>query len=51
MAEPQRKEDYKQDERNEAFEEFQDLAKKLMAVPKEELDEKREQEKNEKRAG
>lgn len=49
MAEPQRKEE--QNERNEALEKFQDLAKKLMSVPKEEVDEKREQEKNEKRAG
>lgn len=45
MAEPQRKEDHKQDERNEAFKKFQDLTKKLMAVPKEEVDEKREQKK------
>lgn len=51
MAEPQRKEDHKQDERNEAFKKFQDLTKKLMAVPKEEVDEKRREEEREKRAG
>ena len=51
MAEPQRKEDHKQDERNEAFEKFQNLAKKLMSVPKEEVDEKRAEREREKWAG
>lgn len=51
MAEPQHKEDRKRDERNEAFENFQELAKKLMSVPKEEVDEKRAEREREKKAG
>lgn len=50
MAEPQRKEDQKQDKPNKAFENFQELAKKLMSVPKEEVDEKRAEREREKRA-
>jgi hypothetical protein len=51
MAEPQRKEDQKQDKPNKAFESFQELARKLMSVPKEEVDEKRREEGQRKRAG
>ncbi len=41
MAEPKPKVDRKPDERSSEFEKFQDLAKRLFVVPKEELDEKR----------
>jgi hypothetical protein len=41
VAEPKLKEDRRRDERNPEFEKFQDLAKKLFVVPKEELDQKR----------
>lgn len=50
MAELQRKED-KQGKPNKAFENFQELAKKLMSVPKEEMDEKRAEREREKKAG
>lgn len=51
MAEPKPKEDRRQDERNPEFGKFQDLAKKLFAVPKEEIDQKRAEREREKRAG
>ena len=51
MAEPKPKEDRRQDERSPEFEKFEDLAKKLFVVPKEELDQKRAERKQEKRAG
>lgn len=51
MAEPQHKEDQRQDKRNNAFEKFQDLAKKLMSVPKGEVDEERAEREREKRQG
>jgi hypothetical protein len=51
VAEPKPKENRQQDERNSEFEKFQDLAKRLFVVPKEELDEKRAEREREKRAG
>ena len=39
------------DNGNSEFENFQNLLKRVLSVPKEEVDEKREQEKNEERAG
>lgn len=51
MAEPQRKEDQRRDERNEPFKNFEDLTRKLLKVPKEGVDEKRKQERREKWAG
>lgn len=51
MAEPQRKEDHNQDERNEAFKTFEDLTRKLLSVPKEEVDEERAEREREKKAG
>jgi hypothetical protein len=50
MAEPKPKDEQQQDEKT-AFEKFEDLTRKLLKVPKEELDEKREQEREKKRAG
>ena len=44
MEEQKPKDDERPDERNPAFERFEDLAKRLLKVPKEER-EKREQEK------
>ena len=51
MAEPKPKQDRRQDERNLEFEKFEDLAKRLFVVPKEELDQKRAERKREKRTG
>lgn len=51
MAEPKPKEDRKQDKPNKAFENFQELAKKLMSVPKEDVDRQREKQEREKRVG
>lgn len=50
MAERKPK-DERKDERNSEFKKFQDLAKKLFAVPKEEVDEERRKWEREKRAG
>lgn len=47
MAEPKR-EDQKS---SEPFERFQDLTKKLLSVPKKEVDEKRREKERRKRAG
>lgn len=41
MTEPRSNEARKSDERNPEFQRFQDLAKRLFLVPKEEADEKR----------
>jgi hypothetical protein len=46
MAEPKREE---QSKSNESFERFQDLTKKLLSVPKKEVDKKREEYKREKK--
>ena len=51
MAEPKPREDRKPDERNSEFEKFQDLTKRLFAVPKEELDQKRAERERDKRTG
>lgn len=51
MAEPKPKEDQRQDERNPEFEKFEDLAKRLFVVPKEELDQKRAERKRERQTG
>lgn len=50
MAERKPKEE-RNDDRNSEFEKFQDLAKKLLLVPKEKLDEKRAEREREKRVG
>lgn len=51
MAEPKPKDEQQQDEKT-AFEKFEDLTRKLLKVPKEEVDEKRqEREREKKRAG
>lgn len=39
------------DERNEPFRNFEELAKKLLPVPKDEVDEKRAEREREKRTG
>jgi hypothetical protein len=49
VAEPKPKDDERPDERNSAFERFEDLAKRLLKVPKEELDEEREKREHEKK--
>jgi hypothetical protein len=46
VAEPKRKDEQRQDDKT-PFERFEDLAKKLLRVPKEEVDKLREQEKQE----
>lgn len=43
--------DEKRDERNEPFKTFEELTKKLLKVPKEEVDEKRAEREREKRVG
>ncbi len=41
----------KEDERNEEFDRFEDLTRKLLKVPKDEADREREKREREKRAG
>lgn len=50
MAEPKPKQARRQDERNPEFEKFEDLAKRLFVVPKEELDQKRAERERDKKA-
>jgi len=49
VAEPRPNEDRKADERNSEFQRFQELAKRLFLVPKEEADEKRAEQNREKK--
>lgn len=54
MAEPKPRDDQERDEQNPEFDNFQRLLKGVLAVPKEELDKRRdeyEREKRERRAG
>ncbi len=48
MAEPKPKDEQRQNDKT-PFERFEDLAKKVLQVPKEEVDKLREQEKRERR--
>lgn len=54
MADEGRKDKDRKDEQNPEFDNFQDLLKKVLSAPKEEVDKKRaeyEREKRERRAG
>jgi len=51
VAEPRPKEDRRDDKRTEPFKSFEDLTRKLLKVPKGELDEKRTERERERRAG
>ncbi len=51
MAEERLQDERDHLEENKPFEDFKSLTKKLLSVPKEEVDEKRREEKREERAG